>query len=360
MGDESHLDKLMKYLVETMKLHILGYRFENNRIIWGEINGIVQLPLDIEDYVEPGHFRLRKGRRFRHSWFSPKIYLYPSEQIFISDSRDFKESKTPKLVEYDRVSIFGIKTCDLEAIKILDSMLLYKHPIYTARRESVSLIVVEECLEPNNNCFCAITGTGPLAIDGFDIAFARLEPGKIIFKYGSKIGEEILRALNLLIAGKREVSTYFDKAEKAVIDMRKKIPIDINGIQGALSRSIHDSLIWSKISENCTGCGNCNFVCPTCFCMEMIYSIENMNTSSRVGKWTGCLLFSYGLVAGMHFRPELYMRFRHFILHKFMFYPKQIGRIGCVGCGRCITWCPMKVDQIHALRKLIEGFGKVE
>lgn len=295
---------------------------------------------------------MTKGIRFRHSFTSPKLYLHPPEQLVSTVSPDYKILGDN--MDNDRVILFGIKPCDLRAINILDSILgLNKHPIYTRRRNSVAAVVVEECLEPGETCFCGALGTGPDVSQGFDIAYARLNENLVLFKHGSDIGKEVIARANLAKADRDTVSLYQELISRCRKATETRIP-SINKIENSLKKSMNNTQLWSKLSSRCVGCGNCNYVCPTCFCIE-IEDIVLEGLSRRIAKWIGCLTYTYGQVAGGHFRPRLYTRYRHFVLHKFLFYPMQINSIGCVGCGRCITWCPLGIDIRDTLREVVRN-----
>ena len=355
MGSVYDLDRLIRILRENLNLQLQGYRYHAGRVSWGEINGIADLPLSVEDYVEPGLYRLKEGYRFRHSSVSPKVFLLPSEQVFLYESEDYARVKAPDTSEMRQTALFGIKPCDRRAIEVLDNIIGSKNPVYASRRKSIAAIIVEECLEPNNNCFCGAVGSGPSIEEGFDVAYARLDEKRVFFKYGSELGRDILVKLDLKPAGEREVNEYREKIESTRELTSRAFSRVMREVQENLLSKARDKDLWLKVSEDCVGCGNCNFVCPTCFCLEFEYSINEQNMGVKTAQWTGCLLYTYGQVAGGHFRPELYTRYRHFVLHKFVFYPKQIGLIGCVGCGRCITWCPMGIDLRGSVNSVAQG-----
>jgi ferredoxin len=214
---------------------------------------------------------------------------------------------------------------------------------------------VEECLEANSNCFCGAVGSGPSVEDGFDVAYARLDEKRVFFKYGSELGRDILFKLGLKPASEREVGEYREKIESTRESTSRAFRKVMREVQENLLKKAGDRDLWLKVSDDCVGCGNCNFVCPTCFCLEFEYSINEENMGVKTALWTGCLLYTYGQVAGGHFRRELYTRYRHFLLHKFVFYPRQTGLLGCVGCGRCITWCPMGIDLRKSVNSVARG-----
>ena len=348
------LDRLIRVLKEALNLQVQGYRYHAGSVSWGEINGVADLPLNVEDHVEPGLYRLKEGFRFRHSSVSPKILLLPSEQVLLYESEDYSRVEVPG-TDMRQTALFGIKPCDRKAIEVLDHIIGSRNPVYASRRRSIGAIIVEECLEPNNNCFCGAVGSGPSVEDGFDVAYARLDEKRALFKYGSELGREILVKLGLKPASEREVSGYREKIESTRESTSRAFRKVMREVQENLLKKAGDRDLWLKVSEDCVGCGNCNFVCPTCFCLEFEYSINEENMGVKTALWTGCLLYTYGQVAGGHFRRELYTRYRHFLLHKFVFYPRQIGLLGCVGCGRCITWCPMSIDLRKSVNYVARG-----
>lgn len=346
MGTIGDLDVLIRSLVEKLGLRVLGYRHSQDSVIWGEISSVKDLPTGVEDMVSPGSFKLVPGVRFRHNFQSPKYILHPPDQLLGAEPRELSQYETP-VEEGHGVALFGVKTCDLEAIHILDSALHGKHPVYTRMRNLVKAIIVEECVEPNNNCFCSVLGKGPVASRGFDVAFVRINDEDVFFKPGSSMGKNMLAEMNLKradIESSRMIERLFASAAEK---MSKRANLRIEELDELIRRARVNAL-WEKISEKCLGCGNCNLVCPTCFCVELDIKVDG-DRAWKTARWTGCLMYSYGLVAGGHFRPSIYMRYRHLILHKFVFYKRQIGTIGCVGCGRCITWCPIGLDLRQAL-----------
>lgn len=349
-GSKRELGELLRLIVEEYNYCIVGYRVKDNRVSWGEIHSLSDLPLDIEDIVEPGRYQLVRGYRFRHSFHSPKYTLNPPIQELICESRDFDTIRVPRR-DSRPLCLFGIKPCDLASIRILDLVLRGKHPTYTEIRDKIRLIVVEECVLPNKNCFCSVLGTGPTVREGFDIAYARLDSDVFLFKAGSSIGLELLERAGVREASVGLVEKLEDLVKQSSRLMHDRARINISDLESLLEVAA-DSDFWSNASEKCIACGNCNFVCPTCFCMELEYHVSN-DIACKKTRWTGCLVYSYGLVAGGHFRPERYMRYRHFLLHKFSFYKRQIGMLGCVGCGRCITWCPIGLDHLSIIKQAI-------
>ncbi len=329
-----------------------GYRVAGDSIVFGEVHDLKEMPVEYLDIQEPGSYRLVKGDGVRHSFASPKeVFLPPLQEVFRVDSND-NVSYPP--LNSRRIALVGIKSCDLASIKVMDRILA-NDDSYTARRRGV-LIIVEECVNPGNTCFCGSLGTGPYVSEDFDLAYARIDNEHILFKCGSRVGLSIARKLRLKPASEEVITTYNSLMSKAK-DKASPLRFRLDVIESSMFKSMSDVELWKELSKNCVGCANCNLVCPTCFCTEFLDDLRLDNSASRVRFWVGCLSYAYGLVAGAHFRPELYMRYRHFILHKFLFYRKQIGLIGCIGCGRCIVWCPVGIDIRKTVSEVVRKYG---
>ncbi|MET1159346.1 MAG: 4Fe-4S dicluster domain-containing protein [Thermoprotei archaeon] len=351
-GGYSHLEALFNTL-QRMKLKIMGHRKSNGKVEFGMLRSIEEYPLDITDIQKPGYYKLEKGGKFKHSFQSPKSILIPPEHVILRVNE--KLEVQPITVEEEQIALFGIKPCELAAIKVLDKVAESVNNVYyRERRKHVSLIIVEECVEAGGTCFCGSLGTGPSASNGFDLAFARIDESTIVFKPGSNKGMELVRKIGLEPAPDSVYNQY--KSIMESVKSKTSVLPPVDALSKALEYSMGDEDLWREVSKRCVGCANCNMVCPTCFCLEIDDRFEP-DGYTRIARWTGCLSPSYGEVAGGHFRPELFMRYRHFVLHKFLFYPRQIGVLGCVGCGRCITWCPLGIDLRDTLVKVFEKYG---
>ncbi len=297
---------------------------------------------------------LDKGLRSAwESYLSVKSLLIPPISEYLRISPGFE--LIPPRYEGRTTALFGLRSCDAVAIRVLDGVLMGRDPQYTALRKSVGVIIVEECVEPGQYCFCGDTRSGPYARENFDIAYAVLDRDVVVFRSGSNLGDEIISRLGLEESTPEISRRYIDAMREA--ERRASIGIDVGGLEDSLRKVMKCEDLWRRLSELCVGCSNCNMVCPTCFCTEFATEVDLDGWTRIVRKWFGCLSYAYGAVAGGHFRPRLFMRYRHFVLHKFLFYPKQVGRIGCVGCGRCIAWCPAGLDIRKALEEVMR-FGK--
>ena len=112
---------------------------------------------------------------------------------------------------------------------------------------------------------------------------------------------------------------------------------------------------WNNVAERCLTCANCTMVCPTCFCT----TIEDVTdlTGEHAERWRkldSCFTMDFSYIHGGSVRASTKSRYRHWITHKLATWIDQFGTSGCVGFGRCITWCPVAIDiteEVHAIRK---------
>ncbi|MEM4903776.1 MAG: 4Fe-4S dicluster domain-containing protein [Desulfurococcaceae archaeon] len=334
VGSKEDISRLFHYIKElTPPSSIIGYKVQEGSVVFGALERPEELVLGLPPRIPQ---------------FSPKYILLPPEHVLVHVNRDY--AVTTKHQVAGSIVLFGIKPCDLLAMRILDYILMARHPIYTSTRGSLKLIVAEECLRPLETCFCGDVKAGPLIEDHCDIAYA-IVGDTVFFKALSGAGLGILRDLRLSTPGEKELEKYMEASRIATERASGKIPVPL-----ALRKELVDKTarvdLWRDVSRKCLACGSCNYVCPTCFCIELEDMLQGDGEAARVAKWIGCRTYTYGLVAGGHFRRELYTRYRHFVLHKFVFYEKQVGRTGCVGCGRCTTWCPAGIDLKESLREV--------
>lgn len=331
---------------------IIGYRVIDKVLRLEELSSFDELAHDVEDIQSPGKYSLVRGNFYRHGPDSPKKFLYPANLLLFKVSSNWDIS-TP-VREERKLAFFGLKPCDLASIKVLDNVLLGVDEYYTNLRRNL-VVVVENCINPGGTCFCSTMNTGPRARNSFDLAYTRLDD-KLILEAGSELG---LKLLNMLEVEPIDDVTYerFEAIMRSASE-KARAGFELNGIPEELELRI-ESKAYEEITKKCLGCANCNMVCPTCFCFDILDVPLIDGSAERIRVWDGCLNFTYGQVAGGHFRPDLWARYRHFVLHKFAYWIKQFGTYGCVGCGRCITWCPTGIDLRETVKRVLRG-GKSE
>ncbi len=331
----------------------VGPRVKDGAIVFDALREAAQLPAGVEDMQEPGRYRLRRtGSPRMFDWangpqaLKPLLFA-PREVLWRARRRpdgglDF-DTDVP---QEKPLAVFGVRACDLAALAIQDQHFLHgahgaaPDPFYAKRREQLFLVAVN-CNRPAATCFCASTGDGPRAAQGFDIALDELDEG-FVAQAGSDRGRAILDGMKLAGAGKRRIAKAQAQSDHAAQQMTRRLP----------GRNLRDALFanlehprWNEVAERCLSCGNCTSVCPTCFCHnEKEQAHIDGSESAHLREWDSCFTRGHSYIHGMTVRPDTRTRYRQWLTHKLGSWHDQFGRSGCVGCGRCIAWCPVGID----------------
>jgi ferredoxin len=197
--------------------------------------------------------------------------------------------------------------------------------------------------------------TGPKATSGFDLALTEIiDDGRHYFTVdvGSDAGREIMGEVSHDAAGAEEHSAASETIHRAAAQMGRSL--DASGTKELLQSS-HNHPRWEEVAARCLACGNCTMVCPTCFCstVEDTTSLDG-ERAERVRNWDSCFTLDFSYVHGGNVRPSTSSRYRQWLTHKLANWIDQFGTSGCVGCGRCITWCPVGIDiteEVKAIRE---------
>jgi ferredoxin len=323
-----------------------------------------ELPVGWVDEQENGRYRLAKGEKESlfgyvvgpHSW---KKYLYPPTGKLLKARRNGKRfeviNENPQL---QKLAFIGVRPCELSAINIQDKILLegpYVDPAYRRQRRNTFIVAVN-CTRARGTCFCTSMKTGPRATGGFDLALTEVidaENHYFVIDVGSKTGAEILKEVPSQPAGDTEIEAAERSIEVAAANMGRNLETD--GIRDMLFRNF-DSPHWEEISSRCLTCGNCTMVCPTCFCtnVEDVTDLAG-NQAERRRLWDSCYSVDFSYIHGGSIRATGSSRYRQWMMHKLAYWLDQFGVLGCVGCGRCITWCPVGIDITEEATVFREG-----
>lgn len=341
----------------------VGPTIDEGAIVYGEISGTADLPIGWVDRQEPGRYRLeRRGdeRLFGYvvgprSW---KRFLYPQETVVWRGTLDAESGwSTLPPPPPPRYAFIGVRGCELAAIAIQDRVFIAAdRPVdatYAARRTEAFIVAVD-CDEPGANCFCASMGTGPRPGAGYDLALTELggdERPRYLVRTGSDRGEALLATIAAPPAGADDLAErarVMDRAEQSFTH-----ELDTTDIRDLLVGNLNHPH-WEEVAQRCLACTNCTLVCPTCFCstVEEGMSLDGQE-ASRTRRWDSCFSLDFSYIHGGPMRPSAAARYRQWLTHKLATWFDQFGVSGCVGCGRCITWCPVGIDltsEVAAIR----------
>jgi len=344
---------------------VLGPVARNGGIVFDEVRRIADMPIGMREEQQPGRYRLVPGvdgeifgvvngpGSLKPSFFAPEEPLVEIRR----EKRGF--SATELVPEAPRLAFLGVRACDLAALAVQDRIFLhdsYRDTHYAARRAEALFIAVN-CTRPAATCFCVSMGTGPEATRGYDLALTELDDGFVVSS-ASPTGDAIVGELALPPAAETETATA--QARIADCAARMQRTLDTSDLPGLLYEEAENPR-WKDVAQRCLSCTNCTMVCPTCFCHTVIDVTEiDDNMSRRVRQWDSCFSYEHAHIHGKNFRPHIRDRYRQWLTHKLASWIDQFGTSGCVGCGRCITWCPMGIDlteEVAAIRAGRETHG---
>ncbi len=360
--DRAGLDGLLGVLRER-GFAVVGPTVRDGAIVYDEIGGCEDLPAGWTDEQDGGSYRLR--RREDEALFgyavgpqSWKRFLHPPELTLWRARRgadgDLEVSEEP--AEAPRYAFLGVRSCELKAIAIQDRVLMegeFPDPFYRARREGAFIVAVN-CTVAGGTCFCVSMETGPRADSGYDLALTEAIEGDrhyFLCEAGSERGAEVLAEVPREEAGQAELDAAEAGVARAAAEQGRAM--DTTGIKELLYDNL-DHPRWDEVSERCLTCGNCTMVCPTCFCTTVEDTGDLAGeTAERTRQWDSCFTMDFSYVHGGSVRSTPKSRYRQWMTHKLATWIDQFGTSGCVGCGRCITWCPVAIDiteEVAAIR----------
>jgi sulfhydrogenase subunit beta (sulfur reductase) len=352
----------LQQVIDTLRAEgyqVLGPVLGNGAVVHDDLRSTDQLPSGKTDKQAPGSYKLvpdGSGAWFgyavgMHSW---KRFCYPPVSRLWTSER--KGSGFALVAETDAslpMAFVGVRACDLAAMQIQDRVLLqgpHADPLYALHRQR-ALIVAVNCSKPGGTCFCASMGAGPRATGGFDIALTEVVDDRLhyfVAEAGTDRGAAVLGGVTTRRATAEEIGAADAVSARAAEQMGRSVRAD--GLPERLARNVEHPH-WERVATRCLTCSNCTMVCPTCFCATVDDRTDLSGAhASRVRTWDSCFNLEYSYIHGGSVRPSPYARYRQWLTHKFGTWVEQFGTSGCVGCGRCITWCPVGIDVTDELR----------
>jgi ferredoxin len=359
------LAQLLRVLTDR-GYQIIGPSLKQNAIVYQPIAGISELPTGWEDEEEAGTYRMRETNQPRLFGYTTaansfKKYVLPVMQKLWSTKRTADGIElTPVIQSFEKIALLGIHACDLRALGILDKVLLKgsrADESYKSRRENIFVIAVN-CSRAGATCFCASMKTGPRAVSGFDLALTEItEPQHcFITEIGSEKGAAIMDEISHADPDGEDEERASQLIAQAESQMGRSL--NTQGLKELLyANSSHPE--WERVGKRCLTCGNCTLVCPTCFCTTIQDETKwNGEQTERYRTWDSCFSLDFTYIHGGSVRTSAKSRYRHWVTHKLATWQDQFGTSGCVGCGRCITWCPVGIDFTEELRAIASEGAK--
>ena len=273
----------------------------------------------------------------------------PQERISEYFSSPLSSSKEEKIV-------LGAKSCDLESLKILDSVFAqgdFEDPFYIEARKNI-ILISSDCTEPAKTCFCVLLNVNPYPKEGFDLNLSSIKEG-FIAEVGSDKGKKIIEENRDLFKNieKKQIEER-DRNRASLVARVKEINKDFDFEESfrEILKDSFDSPAWEEVAESCVDCAGCNHICPTCRCF-LLFDKKEEKGFEKTRLWDGCLYTGFARVAaGANPRRKLSHRFANRLLCKFSFFPENIGLDACTGCGRCIDVCIGKIDIREVVKKV--------
>jgi len=357
------LDQLITIL-NAMGFQVVGPTVRDEAIVYENIKSIQDLPEGWTDEQEGGAYRLKRRPDKAlfgyvvgpHSW---KKYLHPPQRRLWRAEMDGDDFEIiPEKPQVQKFAFLGVRSCELHAIAIQDKIFLndkYVDPVYQVRRENAFFIVVQ-CGQSGGTCFCVSMNTGPKAESGFDLALTEILDGEshhFVVEAGSDRGKAVMEKILQRQARSEEITIAENKVKETAGQMSRTL--DTTHIKELLYENLEHPQ-WNDIADRCLSCANCTMVCPTCFCstVEDVTDLTG-DHAERWQKWDSCFTMEFSSIHGGSVHATTKSRYRHWLTHKLASWQDQFGSSGCVGCGRCITWCPVAIDLTEEIPKIREA-----
>lgn len=355
-------------LIDTLRdqgYGVLGPTVRGGAIVYAEIESEDELPSGWIDEQEAGRYRLKRSGNALFGYVSGaqswKPYLFqPRRTLWKAEGSAREFVLDAEADEAPRHAFLGVRACELKAISVQDHVLSDPaHPDtdYTARRQA-SFFVAVNCGRAGATCFCVSMGTGPRAEADYDLALTELmDSGRheFLVEIGSPRGALVAARLPLKPASVADITAAEAVVGKTAAGMGRTL--EIQGLKSLLQENPEHPQ-WDDVASRCLSCGNCTFACPTCFCStsEDVTDLSGQ-VAERQQRWDSCFSSDFSYIHGGPVRQGVASRYRQWMTHKLANWIDQFGESGCVGCGRCITWCPAGIDittEARAIRSSLE------
>ena len=353
----ARLSDLME-LLDDDGYEVIGPALRNGAIDYVPVRRARDLPLGVTDEQAPGHYRTSNGgsaycgctaagQSWKRQTYRPDATIFHTERT--PDGLRFRAADTPGRP----MAFLGVRACEVAALRIQDRVFDGGDVDYSARRDG-ALIIGVNCASAGGTCFCTSMGTGPQLEEGFDLALTEITEGehRFVVEAGTDKGAAILERLDLEGAGDADSTARQDVLDACLASFTKTF--EETGTRELLQANpLHPQ--WDDVATRCLACGSCTMVCPTCFCSEHEEVTGLDGTIEHRRRWESCFSIEFSTLHGHAVRSSVGSRYRQWLTHKLAHWYDQFGTSGCVGCGRCITWCPVGIDLTKEVEAIREG-----
>ncbi|MFA5111621.1 MAG: 4Fe-4S dicluster domain-containing protein [Desulfobaccales bacterium] len=350
---------------------LVGPSLEDGQLVYGELARVADLPVGWTTIQEAGTFRLqpREDKALfgyglgQQSW---KQFLWPPHHPLWQIQREAGGWRIiPQAEAVPPYAFIGVRACELAAMAVQDRVFLqgnFVDPTYRARREQAFIVAVNCGPRQPGTCFCVSMGTGPRAATGFDLVLTEVVQGEahwFLVEVGTARGAKIMGQAPHRAAQPVEIDAADRLTAAAAANMGRVL--DTAGIKEMFYDN-YEHPRWDEVAARCLTCGNCAMVCPTCFCHTTEDAADLSGVAGeRRRRQDVCFTVDFSYLHGGSIRTSPRSRYRQWLTHKLATWIDQFGCSGCVGCGRCITWCPVGIDiteEARAIRETAATPGK--
>ena len=339
---------------------------EKRLLAKNELAGIVEkiagetslyAPVKDEDNVLFTHFNGEKValEGYKNTKNAPKGFLFPRSETLMKYRRTDKGMELADVVnEGGPTVLFGVRPCDARSFALLDMLFdqeSYRDPYYIEKRNNTTVVALACVHPPYATCFCTSVGGSPASTDGADVLLTDLGDSYLA-EFLTEKGEKLLKHFGSATPDaasetrKSEIAAAAEKELKSTVPAREIKPfLDAN----------FEHPFWDTIHRKCLACGTCTYLCPTCHCFDISDEVKG-GDGKRLRNWDSCMFPLFTKETSRHNpRPSQKERWRQRVMHKFRYYVDNFGAIACVGCGRCVMYCPVNLD----IRKIVEDISKL-
>ncbi|MBN2254611.1 MAG: 4Fe-4S dicluster domain-containing protein [Deltaproteobacteria bacterium] len=320
---------------------------------------VVYAPVKDEDNI---CFRvLEKGQEplvnYANTKNAPKNFFFPQTETMMRYMRTERgmELKSAEAEDVPEALLFGARPCDVRSFVLLDNVFdqdEYQDPYYIDKRKKTTIVSLACVTPPYSTCFCTSVGGHPMSSEGADVLLTDLG-GNYLAEFLTPKGEALLSQIgDLAAADEGAAAAKEELVKKSESEIKSKVAG--SEIKPWLDENFEHPF-WDTIHKSCLACGTCTYLCPTCHCFDISDQVKGAD-GKRIRAWDSCMYWLFTIeTSGHNPRTSQKQRWRQRLLHKFRYFVDNFGAIACVGCGRCVMYCPVNID----IRKIVNDISKL-